>query len=198
MANNTEVDGQEVLEFQDQYSSNVKRNEKVTPLESDDSNPSVYLEGEILPTLTGIQRKSEVRKKETLNQSATSNYEGGEPMPNRAVERTDNKMLDNTEITGSKKDVILDEHGLPKLPTGDAQKDKEIKDLQTLIKQERSHGQWSKQGLNLASLIMLLLQSLFRGGLVKKCSAGDWIFTAVFVIVMIVVVYIAVKIVSKQ
>ena len=119
-------------------------------------------------------------------------------MPNRAVERTDNKMLDNTEITGSKKVVMLDEHGLPKLPTGDAQKDKEIKDLQTLIKQERSHGQWSKQGLNLASLIMLLLQSLFRGGLVKKCSAGDWIFTAVFVIVMIVVVYIAVKIVSKQ
>jgi hypothetical protein len=38
----------------------------------------------------------------------------------------------------------LDEHGLPVLPTGDAQKDKEIKELHKIIKQERSHGQWGK------------------------------------------------------
>jgi len=33
---------------------------------------------------------------------------------------------------------------LPKLPTGDASKDAEIKKLQALIKQEKSHGQWKK------------------------------------------------------
>jgi len=37
-----------------------------------------------------------------------------------------------------------DEFGLPKLPTGDSEKDKEIKKLRRIIKQEQGHGQWKK------------------------------------------------------
>lgn len=95
----------------------------------------------------------------------------------------------------------LDEHGLPILPTGDAEKDAEIKELHKIIQQERSHGQWSKQGLNLVSLTCLLLQSLFRGsnGKVgfKRCSAADWVFLVIFFMIMIAIVFIAVKMVAK-
>jgi hypothetical protein len=96
----------------------------------------------------------------------------------------------------------LDEHGLPVLPTGDAQKDKEIKELLLIIKQERSHGQWSKQCLNLISLVCLLLQSLLRGSSgkvsIKKCSSVDWVFLVIFFAIMVSIVIIAVKLVSKQ
>ena len=94
-----------------------------------------------------------------------------------------------------------DDHGLPLLPTGDAEKDKEIKELHVIIKQERSHGQWSKQGLNLISLVFLLLQSLLRGGKgsigFEKCSTADWIFLAFFFVVMVTIVFVAVKLVAK-
>jgi uncharacterized membrane protein YfcA len=100
------------------------------------------------------------------------------------------------------KEVNVDEHGLPILPTGDAQKDAEIKELQKIIYQERSHGQWGKQGLNLICLVLLLLQSLFRGGKgkigFKRCSTADWVFLSLFIIAMIAIVFVAVKLVAKQ
>lgn len=74
-------------------------------------------------------------------------------------------------------------------------------ELHKIIRQERSHGQWAKQGLNLVSLVLLLLQSLFRGGKgkigFKRCSTADWVFLALFIIVMICIVFVAVKLVAK-
>jgi uncharacterized membrane protein YfcA len=51
------------------------------------------------------------------------------------------------------------------------------------------------------SLIFLLLQTLLRGGGTigfAKCSTADWIFLAFFFIVMVAIVFVAVKLVSKQ
>jgi hypothetical protein len=33
---------------------------------------------------------------------------------------------------------------LPKIPTGDATKDADIEKLHSIVKQEKSHGQWKK------------------------------------------------------
>lgn len=72
--------------------------------------------------------------------------------------------------------------------------------LRKIIKQEESHGQWKKQGINLLCLACLLIQSLLRGGKgdisIEKCSAGDWVFFGVFFIVMLAIVYVAVKMTS--
>ena len=68
--------------------------------------------------------------------------------------------------------------------------------------QERGHLQWSKQFLNLFGLILLILLSFLRGGKgsfsFKKCSAGDWSSLAVFFVLMIFQVVIAVKLASKE
>ena len=73
--------------------------------------------------------------------------------------------------------------------------------MRELVKQERSHGQWAKQGINLICLTFLLLQSLFRGGKgsigFERCSNADWIFLTLFVIVMVSIVVLAVKYVAK-
>ena len=46
------------------------------------------------------------------------------------------------------------------LPIVDKEKDpqlsKEVEIVRTLIKQERSHGQWKKQGINFIALCLLL------------------------------------------
>lgn len=74
--------------------------------------------------------------------------------------------------------------------------------MKKIIYQESGHGQWKKQGVNLLCLVCLLVQSLLRGGKgsigFEKCSAADWIFLAVFLIVMISIVYIAVKMTSSE
>jgi hypothetical protein len=119
-----------------------------------------------------------------------------------AKTRMEASAAPKNELDAELKKVALDEYGLPVLPTGDAQKDKEITELLKIVEQEKSHGQWKKQGLNLVSLICLLLQSLLRGSTsdigFKKCSTADWVFLAFFFMVMLSFVVIAVKLVSKE
>lgn len=79
-----------------------------------------------------------------------------------AITKIELPTAEQNNEPGALKEAV-DEHGLPLLPTGDAVRDREIKELHKIIRQERSHGQWSKQGLNLISLICILLQSLLRG-----------------------------------
>jgi hypothetical protein len=51
-------------------------------------------------------------------------------------------------------------------------------------------------------LVLLLLQSLFRGGKgkigFKRCSTADWVFLSFFIVVMVAIVFVAVKLVAKQ
>jgi uncharacterized membrane protein YfcA len=100
------------------------------------------------------------------------------------------------------KDDNNDTDGLPKLPTGDEQKDAEITQLRKMVKQEASHGQWKKQAINFTCLLCLIIQSLLRGGKgkvsIEKCSAGDWVFFTGFIIVMVSIVYIAVKNTARE
>ena len=74
------------------------------------------------------------------------------------------------------------------LPIIDKAKDpetaKEVEIVRTLVKQERSHGQWKKQGINLVALCLLLINSLLRGRVFERCSAGDWLSLVVFVSLM--------------
>ena len=100
------------------------------------------------------------------------------------------------------KDDNNDTDGLPKLPTGDEKKDAEITQLRKMVKQEASHGQWKKQAINFSCLLCLIIQSLLRGGKgkvsIEKCSAGDWVFFTGFIIVMVSIVYIAVKNTARE
>jgi uncharacterized membrane protein YfcA len=77
-----------------------------------------------------------------------------------------------------------------------------VKYLQTLVKQERSHGQWKKQGLNLICLAILILRSLARNGSLGfkmvKCSWVDWTISAVFITLMAILVVVATKLSSKE
>jgi hypothetical protein len=138
------------------------------------------------------------------SEQPTSNaMEGGEQVPPpRSInvgEEAATVKVDDVKVDVEQEAPAVDEHGLPLLPTGDAEKDREIKELHKIIRQERSHGQWAKQGLNLVSLVFLLLQSLLRGGGkigFAKCSAGDWTFMAIFFVVMIIIVVVAVKLVA--
>lgn len=51
-------------------------------------------------------------------------------------------------------------------------------------------------------MVLLLLQSLFRGGKgkigFKRCSTADWVFLSLFIVVMAAIVFVAVKLVAKQ
>ena len=51
-------------------------------------------------------------------------------------------------------------------------------------------------------LLCLIIQSLLRGGKgkvsIEKCSAGDWVFFTGFIIVMVSIVYIAVKNTARE
>lgn len=82
---------------------------------------------------------------------------------------------------------------LPALPTGDPQKDIEIEKIRVLVQQEKSHGQWKKQGMNVFCLLLLVMMQLFRGGKstlsFEECGAGDWTITALFCSIMLIVVY---------
>jgi hypothetical protein len=80
----------------------------------------------------------------------------------------------------------LDETGLPII---DKEKDpetwKEVEYVRKLIKQERSHGVWKKQGINLIALCLLLANQILRGKVFDRCSAGDWVSLVIFMICMI-------------
>ena len=56
-----------------------------------------------------------------------------------------------------------DKWGLPVADTGDPEKDKELKKLRSLVRQEQSHGIWAKQGFNFSSLAFLITISFLRG-----------------------------------
>jgi hypothetical protein len=50
-----------------------------------------------------------------------------------------------------------DDMGLPKVDAKeDAEFHKEVELVRKLVKQERSHGQWKKQGINFIALILLI------------------------------------------
>lgn len=89
-----------------------------------------------------------------------------EPNPNEIKEggtgegTPDNKVAAvevKEEDVAAKKWEHVDDMGLPIV---DKEKDplthKEVEIVRTLIKQERSHGQWKKQGINLVALFLLL------------------------------------------
>lgn len=78
-----------------------------------------------------------------------------------------------------------DEWGLPIVSQDeDPQLWKETNIVRTLIKQERSHGQWKKQGINFVALCLLITNQILRGRVFDRCSAGDWISLVVFVLCM--------------
>jgi uncharacterized membrane protein YfcA len=91
---------------------------------------------------------------------------------------------------------------LPALPTGDAERDKEIETIRVLVQQEKSHGQWKKQMLNTFCLLLLVVMQLFRGGKssvsFEECGLGDWSMTAVFIASMILVVYFSCHMIEKE
>ena len=71
-----------------------------------------------------------------------------------------------------------------------------------MLKQERGHGQWKKQGINLLCLICIIVMSLLRGGKsefsFKKCSAADWSAVAAFGVIMIIVVAVSSRLIKKE
>lgn len=88
------------------------------------------------------------------------------------------------------------------LPVIDKQKDpqtaKEVEIVRALVKQERSHGQWKKQGINLVALFLLLANQILRGKVFDRCDAGDWSALVIFLICMIVQVLISTKLVAYE
>ena len=93
----------------------------------------------------------------------------------------------------------LDDMGLPII---DKDKDpetwKEVEIVRTLVKQERSHGQWKKQGINLVALFLLLTNSLLRGKVFNRCSPGDWVPLVVFISFMLVQVFVSVRLTAYE
>lgn len=88
------------------------------------------------------------------------------------------------------------------LPVIDKQKDpktaKEVEVVRGLVKQERSHGQWKKQGINLVALCLLLANQVLRGKVFDRCDAGDWSALVIFLICMIVQVFISTRLVAYE
>jgi hypothetical protein len=124
--------------------------------------------------------------------------EGGEY--DEKKDATNQKNNSSEGETGAENGV--DEFGLPKLPTGDPQTDKEVKYLRTLVRQEQGHGQWKKQALNLISLVILIVRSLARSSMLgfemKKCSVADWVVSAVFIILMAIMVKVATALSARE
>ena len=67
-----------------------------------------------------------------------------------------------------------------------------------MIRQEMGHGQWKKQGINLACLCFLIIISYLRGNVFDKCGAGDWAAVAVFAIVLGLIVLIGSKNIASE
>lgn len=106
--------------------------------------------------------------------------------------------MENGEVVAPKWDQ-LDDMGLPVIDKAkDPQTAKEVEIVRTLIKQERSHGQWKKQGINLIALFLLLANSLLRGKVFDRCSAGDWVSLTVFICFMAVQVYVSCRLTAYE
>lgn len=80
----------------------------------------------------------------------------------------------------------------------------EIKQLMSLVKQERSHGQWMKQFFNFSSLIVLIVMQVFRSPKLhlevslKKCSVEDWSVETAYCLILFALIYFATKGVARE
>ena len=80
----------------------------------------------------------------------------------------------------------------------------EIKSLMSLVKQERSHGQWMKQFFNFSSLIVLIIMQVFRSPKLhlevslEKCSVADWSVEIAYCLILFGLIYAATKTVAKE
>lgn len=93
----------------------------------------------------------------------------------------------------------LDDMGLPIIDKDkDPETAKEVEIVRNLVKQERSHGQWKKQGINLIALFLLLANSILRGKVFDRCSAGDWLSLVIFISCMITQVYVSAKLTAYE
>lgn len=96
--------------------------------------------------------------------------------------------------------MILEAAG--EINTGDDVRDGELEELRSLVYQEKGHGQWKKQLMNLFCLTLIIIMSLLRGGKsdfgFEKCSAGDWSSVAIFAVLMVFVIYMAVRLVAYE
>ena len=89
--------------------------------------------------------------------------------------------------------------GLPIVdPSQDPETAKEVLFVKKLIIQERSHGQWRKQGINFIALILLMINQILRGRVFKRCELGDWFSLVVFIILMICQVMISTRLISYE
>lgn len=88
------------------------------------------------------------------------------------------------------------------LPIFDQNKDPveyaEVEKVKHMVVQERGHGQWRKQGINLVALCILLVNQILRGKTFAKCSAPDWVAVTVFFCCMVAIVYISCKNVAAE
>jgi len=120
--------------------------------------------------------------------------EGGE----KEIAKVASETAENGAAAAPKWDQ-LDEMGLPIIDKAkDPQTAKEVEIVRNLVKQERSHGQWKKQGINLIALFLLLANSLLRGKVFDRCSPGDWTSLALFIIFMTIQVYISCKLTAYE
>jgi len=55
-----------------------------------------------------------------------------------------------------------------------------------------------KQGLNAVALIINMTMNILRKVVLDKCTAEDWIVVSLFVVLMIVDLYFAVKLVARE
>jgi hypothetical protein len=80
----------------------------------------------------------------------------------------------------------------------------EIKSLMSLVKQERSHGQWMKQFFNFSSLIVLIIMQVFRSPKLhlevslEKCSVADWSVEIAYCLILFGLIYFATKGVARE
>ena len=88
------------------------------------------------------------------------------------------------------------------LPIIDKAKDpetaKEVEIVRALVLQERSHGQWKKQGINLIALFLLLANQILRGKVFERCDAGDWTSLVIFMVCMIAQVFVSTRLIAYE
>ena len=83
----------------------------------------------------------------------------------------------------------------------DIVKDKEIIWLRNLCRRETGHGQWDKQALNIAALVLSVLCQVLRGGNgygFNKCSIADWTTFSLYLVFMTGLITLAVGIIRRE
>ena len=80
----------------------------------------------------------------------------------------------------------------------------EINQLRSIVKQERSHGQWMKQFFNFSSLIVLIVMQIFRSPKLhlkvslEKCSVADWSVEIAYCLILFGLIYLSTKKVAEE